>query len=167
MDEPLIIVGHSEKIIGQGKGSLIDSFSTIIRMNRAVPLSHAKDLGKRTDILFLSVLLSSQEIAAFAPHEVVWATPRDRTGIPLDFSVYNLQHWDELSGSLGGKRPSTGLMAIDWAIRQKKAHPYIIGFDGFETKTWYRDSQTTPHDGKAEKRWIYDQQLNGKLSVLD
>ena len=53
-DKSVVLVGPSETLVGRGLGEYIDSFDTIIRMNKSIPLNEklVTDIGSRTDILY-------------------------------------------------------------------------------------------------------------------
>lgn len=51
-DKRVIIVGLAGYLQGQGKGSYIDSFDCVIRMNSGYPVTHPADYGKKTNVLY-------------------------------------------------------------------------------------------------------------------
>ena len=48
------IIGPANSVVGTGRGSLIDKFDIIIRLNKALPIptNLAKDIGSRTDVIY-------------------------------------------------------------------------------------------------------------------
>jgi hypothetical protein len=50
----IVLVGSSHTLTGRGLGSYIDSFDTVIRMNKSVPvhIDLADDIGTRVDVLY-------------------------------------------------------------------------------------------------------------------
>lgn len=48
------LVAGGNSLVGEGLGSIIDSYDVVVRMNRALPLdpSKSEDIGTRTDVLY-------------------------------------------------------------------------------------------------------------------
>ena len=59
------IVGPAATIVGNSLGEYIDSFDTIVRMNKSIPLNEelACDIGSRTDVLYHSLDKIAQPIS--------------------------------------------------------------------------------------------------------
>merc|ERR1711963_953564 len=50
------VVAPSLPLVGKGKGSKIDAHNWVLRLNRVPTASFTRDLGTRTDLLFLNCL---------------------------------------------------------------------------------------------------------------
>ena len=53
----IALVGPAQSIIGTGKGSIIDQFDLVVRLNKSIPLPDniKNDIGSKTDILYNSL----------------------------------------------------------------------------------------------------------------
>lgn len=133
------IVGNAVSLAANRQGRLIDACDIVIRLNRvpgSVPLSH----GTRTTWLAISKLPSEQRLREVNPQLLIWMTPKNRwrSWLPRlrGWKVFHYSDaaWASLCERLGGARPSTGLMIIDFiagigGFRQLN----VFGFDFFES----------------------------------
>ena len=120
------IVGNAVSLAANTQGKLIDTCDIVIRLNRvpgAAPVSH----GTRTTWLAVSKLPSEDRLAQIDPRLLIWMTPKKRWRSWLlrlrgwKVFYYTDAAWQTLCERLGGARPSTGLMVID----------FVTGIGGF------------------------------------
>lgn len=163
LSEEICLVGNASSLIEKKIGAEIDSFETVIRLNKGYP-KNTEAQGKKTTLLGLSCPLSFLKYRwYYGKPAVMWMTPsRDRIPkwIPKQeqFSFYSLDRWEALSEALGGKRPSTGMMMIDYLCGEvKPSRLKIVGFDFKATNTLYSDAlKPGPHDWDAERDHVFE-----------
>jgi len=167
------IVGNAQAILGSKQGGWIDSFDSVVRMNRGFP-KKKKDQGSKTDIIALSCSIKEGEYNKYyGSPPVAWMTP-NHEGLPdwisadrLDF--YPVEYWDKLYGKLDQHRPSTGAMVIDLLsnyIRCEKLR--IIGFDFKTTQTLFEKKEHRgPHDWELEREFALSTISTAKNAGLD
>lgn len=179
----VVVVGNSESLFGQSLGERIDSFDIVLRMNLGF-VREPRHQGSRTELLFTSSekLDADTIVARYAPQWVVWATPK-REKMP-DLSTLGerlLLHpesvWNGLYQAIAPARPSTGLIALNFLVRQCRCREIAFaGFDFFTSGTFYnrrlfgllRSSRkaSKPHDGEAEQRLVGGMMASGRLYDL-
>lgn len=174
ISKDVCIVGNAVSLMEKGLGAQIDKYETVIRLNKGFP-QDAGAQGSKTSLVGVSCPLPYLKYRWYygnAP--LMWMTPR-RGIVPSwmlkrsGFSYYPIERWEILSKSLGGKRPSTGLMMIDYVcgvivpVRLK-----VVGFDFKATNTLFAKSQKLgPHDWVAEKEYVFELIARGTEKGLD
>ena len=160
----IIIVGPSPHLIGKQKGSFIDSFDTVIRVNEfGITPDLEKDYGSRTDISFLTLSEEAIQIYLQMKEDVNYENlklivhPRDEynfnplTNIREEINVkeyYKLLNLNvdfyQITEPSFKKRfdifecfPSTGSLAMIEILNYKFSELYICGFSFYTTKYRY------------------------------
>ena len=159
--ESVCIVGNAQNILKSEQGDWIDSFDSVIRMNRGFP-KKKKDQGTKTDILALSCKIKEREYhKLFKSPLVAWMTPKHKhlpTWIcPTRIDYYPEEYWEKLYKKLDEHRPSTGAMIIDLIcnyVKPKKLR--IVGFDFKTTKTLFEKKENLgPHNWQLEREFAH------------
>lgn len=145
-DKSVIIVGNSGSLKESGKGSVIDSYDIVLRMNHGVPGKWTKDVGARTDIWFFSYHYRNKQLAEYnllIPKFAISNAGETRTHDELRGKVYTFPPKQRLEikqsllkvGLPQGKHPTTGFLCINWFLNYVKTQKKldIVGFDFFET----------------------------------
>lgn len=197
--DKVIVVGNSSNIKDTNYGAIIDKFGTVIRVNKYHVKGYEPHTGRKTDIWvkanprgffrdtkeWKSHLAALKEIViCCAPH-----VARDEAESELKYykDKYPNNNVDMISYDLmdkyhedapwpnENKWPSTGLVAIQWAI-ERYGKVYIHGFDFFEPHD-YTDPFHYYEDCKAgygkyhlpilEKMCVSKYMCQGKLEFLN
>lgn len=161
----IAIVGPASSAYNTGKGSFIDSFDYVIRINKATKLmaegKSSEDIGTKTDILFHCFF--ENNYSGGGPLDMALF---DRLGIkyvvnPLsnffgyrnafnfykkylsDRTIYMLDnsYYQNLKAYFGTYIPTTGFSALNAALNSNFSELYITGFTFFKTPygDGYRD----------------------------
>lgn len=155
------IVGNSEKILNTKYGEEIESHDIVIRFNKGFPKSKPESLGKRTDILFLACTLNSIELKIFNARYTVKRSNLCQNN--CDFEVTKI---DRCILSQGFSQPSTGFIAINFALSTKCKSIDLYGFDFFKSPTYYNPKgYKTLHDGMKEADKVFEYQENNLLTI--
>ena len=150
------LVGNSESIFNdKTTGESIDQYDIVCRFNLGRILD-SDSQGKRTDILFTSILdpLGVDIIEELQPEVIVWVTPKTQ---PSYLEAYDnfyrcpVDNWKHLYKTIGA-RPSTGCMALNMLVKKFNCRDIkLFGFDFFKTNTFYNEKNyQTPHTGCEE-----------------
>jgi len=156
-NKEICLVGNASSILNTEKD--IDKYEIVCRCNKGYPKGKEKYIGNRTDILFLSTKVKNIEIE-FTPKYTIWMTINARLA-----SNYVKEHafqnpfsdWIELQSNYSNNiRPTTGCMSLFFLVKYINFKSLtIIGFDFFETKSWYNTGFCTKnHDKELEKKII-------------
>lgn len=164
------VVGPAPSLLKTGYGSLIDSYSVVVRINSAVPNvigKHAADFGRRADVIYHSWYgdtnrIRPQKLAqnwgvrgmATFPLDLNWHRPygvalRDlcvEDGMPFrEATVYSRVKADL------GFRPTTGYLAIRDLLSLGAAHLHVAGFTfSFDYITGYPSKTGNVHNPASE-----------------
>ena len=169
----IYIVCNAQNILKSRRGEWIDSFDTVIRMNRGFP-KKKKDQGSRTDILALSCSIKEREYQKlFGAPAIAWMTPK-HTSIPEwitpeDIDFHPKEYWEILYQKLNENRPSTGAMIIDLLCNYiKPTKLRITGFDFKTTKTLFEKREKLgPHNWDLERDFALQCIAKAKADGLD
>lgn len=164
-------------VIGNASGKIahhgvIDNYDVVVRINHGFVLPVFKtSRGSKTDI----VVTSSDDFldkALTCGYKVVWLTTKNRDqvskkwGEEIDF--FSKVWWDDLFQRIGA-RPSSGIMAIEYLIKNKSKMDSIdlYGFSFYKTPSWYGGHQgvNCPHDFSREEYIIRGYEEKGLLSI--
>jgi len=159
----IVLFGNAKSVFNKER-DVDNRFDIICRINVGFPQGKEQYLGSRTDILFLSLELSENEIKQFDSQFVIVCSPKIFMTYYMDYR-YNLDDWNRLYLKLGA-RPSTGLMAFDYLLQLKFKTLTLIGFDFWKTPNWYTDNiHLGQHNPQAEKEYIENKikKYNGKI----
>ena len=191
-----IVVGNSPNVLHQHMGDMIDAFDVVIRLNNFRIAEFESHVGRRVDKAFVSVACRpNPELAKLSPESIYFypadkhadrAAARARVQRP-DGTQIDLDAVQHLSPSLyfyglkiligleERQWPSTGLVALQWAVDHlSRSHTiYYHGFSfyeesdamlqhyfGEETK---RDSH---HDFFKERVYAMRLEAEGKIQPL-
>ena len=143
----VVMVGPSKSLIGKGKGSIIDEFDTVIRLNKSVPLNKAlsSDIGSRTDILYhcldeprkskvnienylndnIKYVVCSYPQLSYTKPNINYFAKINKGRIP--FMATDLKVFNELQEEIG-TRPNTGLLTLVDILGYDINRLYITGF---------------------------------------
>ena len=153
----VILVGNSATLLDQSNGDLIDSYDGVIRFNGGNPAGHRESLGSKTDYWSFSTLREDDYIRWKIPGAVpMCLNMRIKYPFVKEDAIYNnAGTYRMLRSSYSHPRPSTGLITAHYVVKLWKCAVDCIGFDFFESDTWYRGSnQNIPHDGKMEREYM-------------
>jgi hypothetical protein len=161
----IALVGPAQSIIGTEKGSVIDKFDLVVRLNKSIPLpsSLKNDIGSRTDIVYNSLnisdfpgenKLSPQLYKKYGVKFVCSSYPFNHKIFHDDIANYVYKYKFELPFKVIddlkfrnferhlGTRPYTGTCAIMDLLSYPIKYLYITGLDFYQTKYYneYRRS---------------------------
>ena len=151
-------MGNASSLLSKGLASEIDAHDAVIRFNRGFP---SAAVGRKTTIVFLACTLWKKEALRYRGAFFVKRSKACRNKTP-----YALTRSARLGYIFNGKRPSTGFLAIVWAISCRCEAIDIYGFDGFSSGTYYSPGNETPHDGEAEIAKIHEFEAQGLLRIF-
>lgn len=163
------IVGNSQELISRNQGKEIDAHDTVIRLNKGFPRA---EIGLKTDILFLACTLSPSEMSRF-----VGAFTVQRSKLCKNVCHYKISTMDrtmliqeanpyckELRKP--NSQPSTGFIAINFALEANAKKIDLYGFDFFERPTYYNPKgYQTLHNGEKEKEKVLEYQKWGLVNI--
>jgi hypothetical protein len=151
------LVGPAQSIIGTGKGSMIDKFDLVVRLNKSIPLPKnlKEDIGSRTDIVYNSLNtsdypgqnnLSPRVYKKYGVQFVCSSYPFNNAFFKQDILNYVNRYkfelpfkaMDDIKFNNFEKylqtRPYTGTCAIMDLLSYPIKHLYITGLDFYQTK---------------------------------
>lgn len=152
----VILVGGSENLLKHPIGEFIDSFDRVVRFNGGNPLGREESLGWRTDYWSFSTLFAAQ----YSKWAIDGAIPmmlnmRIEYPIVLPDAIRNdPDNYQQLRSTYGHPRPSTGLVTAHYIANMWECDLHCIGFDFFETNTWYTGPPSQVHNGKLEHDYM-------------
>ena len=164
------IVGNSESLIKKGSlGGEIDCHDVVIRFNKGFP---GAKTGYKTDLLFLACTLTQEELKLFngaitVKRSGLCENQCDLTINPADRDM--LKQEGTLAVNRHGEikcQPSTGFLAINFALSCQPKRIDLYGFDFFKTPTYYNqpDYQTL-HNGEKEREKVLEYEKWGLLKI--
>lgn len=160
----IAIVGNARSLSSLCLGSEIDSCEVVIRLN-AAPIHTVTSHGERTTWVASSIPLSPRRLKVLEPERLIWMSPRRRAlafaayawWLPMSFYPY--EWWRVLAARLGGARPSTGAMIIDFiASMGGFSELHLFGFDFFQSLSLSQRglSSPPPHDFSRERQHVLE-----------
>lgn len=172
-NKKIILVGNSDNIVKKNYGYLIDSFDLICRFNHS---TNHPNLGNRTDIwvcAFNNIPMQEKRYNEFVQKPKYVLRLNDDGNINPFLHDKGLYVWhksekikfDERLGCL----PSSGLNCIEFLITKTNANVTLIGFDGFQTKTYYNSQKIAHkyHNVEKEKNYINTCVIQNKVSIIE
>jgi len=190
--QSIIIVGNGPSAIGQDKGSAIDAFDSVVRINNYVTKGLESQVGSRTDIWVNGANQGLKKRFDFPDNILVMIPPvvldgkgdaiHRRIQNRLGTAAYTLLAVDvmsEMEASCGIERPTTGFFSIYFF--------YLLGLDvtlhGFDffvgskvhyfdgaVKRWFKDRgiirKANKHDVGAEKKFVEDLIQRAEIKLL-
>ena len=166
----IALVGPAESIINTNKGSVIDKFDLIVRLNKSIPIPTKlkDDIGSRTDIIY-----NSLNTTDFPGQNNLNPRLYKKNGIKFVCSSYPFNHnifHDDISKyvykykfelplkvmddlkfkkfeNMLNTRPYTGTCAIMDLLSYPIKYLYITGLDFYHTK-YYNEYRTISKEGQ-------------------
>lgn len=161
-NKTVAIVGNSEKILKEKHGAEIEAHDIVIRFNKGFPQAAPEALGKRTDILFLACTLSNVELKIFNATYTV-----KRSNLCQNACNFDVSKIDRISLKQGASLPSTGFMAINFALSTECKSIDLYGFDFFKSPTYYNPKDyKTLHDGQSEAEKVKEYAQNNLVRII-
>ena len=164
------IVGNASSILGTEKGQEIDNHDIVIRFNKGFPSKDPIAMGTRTDLLFLACTLTNRELAMFDAKYTIRRSklcknicnfniePVDRKGLA--------QQRTKFVGINSKAQPSTGFVAINFALSTECKSIDLYGFDFFKSPTYYNPiGYQTLHNGDKEGEKVLEYEKCGLLKI--
>jgi hypothetical protein len=146
------LVGNAQSLFDHRLGEEIDEHDVVVRLNRAVfelpKLDSAETHGKRTDVWGM---WNSVEFAKDIPHF------KGKTIHLWKFrpAVVDYVAKPQIT-EINKKRPSCGLLMLDFLVRSSAKSIRVYGFDWKKTKTFTSvNMHIGPHDFDAEKEYCF------------
>ena len=171
-NKSIALVGNSNKV--EGKNYPVDKHDVVIRMNRAwaMPNEMKEHVGKKLDMLAVSIEQENIDFLVSEYPTVLWMTPKHRDEFKEETTdklfFYPLDWWQELYDRFEAN-PSTGCMTFD-VIRRYigNGNVTLYGFDFFKSDNWYQKKRLShkimdllgiprkrnPHSGNQEEVFI-------------
>lgn len=157
------IVGNSTSIFDFKFGKDIDNHDVIIRFNKGFPIK-TESQGTRTDILMLACKLDRDRIKRYHAKYTIRRLNIPAYNFRCDY-VFTNPYIHTISEGLGA-RASSGLMAIEWCLKQNIKSLDLYGFDFFQNPTYYNPAgYQTQHSGDGERERILGYQKDGRLKI--
>jgi hypothetical protein len=157
----MILVGNAASLLDKQLGEFIDAHESVVRMNNGGPLpDKASDLGLRTTHWSFSATDRTQYLywRGKLPTDVIELRLNRRIVYPIgnSESISPTQLvYDRMLKNYAGARPSTGAITAAWLCGVMRYKVTAVGFDFFQSRTWYRDSDARgPHDSDQEKAFL-------------
>jgi hypothetical protein len=160
-NKKVVLVGPSNSLIGTGRGSTIEEYDLVVRMNFQwpIPKNLSKDLGERMDILYHccnadlpinKILISSFNSVKFVCYEKnIDSRPLRRYCKNNNISCMDVTNiYNKLSASLG-TAVNTGTVAISHLLQSELAELHITGISFFK-EPYYQGYQG---DGANPDYW--------------
>lgn len=161
-NKTVAIVGNSSKILEKTQGAEIEKHDIVIRFNKGFPQGKPKALGKRTDILFLACTLSNLELKIFNATYTV-----KRSNLCQNVCNFDLSSLDRRQLKQGSALPSTGFVAINFALSANAKSIDLYGFDFFKSPTYYNaPDYKTLHNGASEAEKVLEYAENNLVRIL-
>ena len=152
----VLLVGGSSNLLNGNDGFLIDSYDKVVRFNGGIPAGHERQLGSRTDYWSFSTKFADQ----YNRWKITGAVPmllnmRIEYPITPANAIYNdAENYKQLRDTYKHPRPSTGLVTAHYIAKKWACDLYCIGFDFFESETWYTGPPAGVHSGQLEREYM-------------
>lgn len=151
------IVGNSSAILTKQQAKEIDEHDVVIRFNKGFP---SERVGFRTDLLFLACTLTPPEISRFGAKYLI-----RRSKLCQNACDFKVSATDRMALKQGDLQPSTGFIAINFALTCDTKSIDLYGFDSFKNTTYYNPIGYQPlHNGQKEGEKIQEYEQNGLLT---
>lgn len=181
----VVIIAAGMSTMAKQRGVLIDTFDVVVRVNGfSTEKQYRPFVGSKTDVWFLQcgsarAYMRAERLAEQAVKKVV------TVGVPYDLlspalsankHVAHEQYPGDRHGiakTLLGFHPSTGILAIDWAVNLAGyAVVYYVGIDAFQGggAHYWNDEKFSPKKDRfiaAELRWLESWRERGAAYPLD
>ena len=167
----IAIVGNASSLLEKGQGEEIDSHDVVIRFNKGFP---SDAVGHKTGILFLACTLDLAELARFGVALTVRRSKLCKNICNYSISIFDRLQLCQTVTPAAKKRsivatkcqPSTGFIAINFALSTECKSIDLYGFDFFKTQTYYNEKDyQTLHNGSKEEEKILEYAKWGLLCI--
>jgi hypothetical protein len=181
----VVIIAAGMSTMAKQRGALIDTFDIVVRVNGfSTDKQYRPFVGTKTDVWFLQcgsarAYMRAERLAAQSIKKVV------TVGVPPELVMPSVQankgcvheaypsDRHATAKTLLGFHPSTGILAIDWAVNiAGYAVVYYIGIDAFQGggAHYWNDEKFSPKKDRfiaAELRWLESWRDRGAAYPLD
>lgn len=152
------IVGNSSQVLKKSQGKEIDAHDVVIRFNKGFP---NEKVGYKTDILFLACTLTPEEIKKYNAKYTV-----RRSKLCQNECNFKVSKIDRARLKQNGAQPSTGYLAVDFALGCNCKNIDLYGFDFFQNPTYYNPvGYKTRHNGIGEQARILELEKAGLVCI--
>lgn len=152
------IVGNSSQVLKKAQGKEIDAHDVVIRFNKGFP---NEKVGYKTDILFLACTLTPEEIKKYNAKYTV-----RRSKLCKNECNFKVSKIDRARLKQNGAQPSTGYLAVDFALGCNCKSIDLYGFDFFQNPTYYNPvGYQTRHNGNGEQARMLELEKAGLLKI--
>lgn len=156
--QKVAIVGNSSQVLKKAQGKAIDAHDVVIRFNKGFP---NEKVGYKTDILFLACTLTAEELKRYNAKYTV-----RRSKLCQNECNFKVSKIDRARLKQNGAQPSTGYLAVDFALGCNCKKIDLYGFDFFQNPTYYNPvGYQTRHNGIGEQARILELQKAGLLKI--
>ena len=169
-DKTIVLFGNAESVFNKER-QVNYKYDIICRINAGFPQGKERYIGSRTDILFLSLGLSMEDLRQLNPEYLVWCSPKREMAtkhILKNSYKYDYKDWYLLNLALKA-RPSTGIMAFDYILQKGEFKTLtLIGFDFWKTPNWYTNNiHLGQHNPEREKEYIEQKikEYKGRIKI--
>ncbi|XP_056129801.1 ST3 beta-galactoside alpha-2,3-sialyltransferase 8 isoform X2 [Lampris incognitus] len=181
------VVGNSGNLQGSTHGKLIDSHTSVIRMNKAVTVGFEQDVGNRTTHHFLYPESAvdvgggvSLVLLPFKLRDLEWLTSalstgqitmtymrvKDRVQADKDkvlvvnpvFFKYAHEHWTERHG----RYPSTGMLALIFALHTCD-QVSVFGYGADQEGNWHHYWEENRYAGAFRKTGVHSAEFETQV----
>lgn len=153
------IVGNSSKILEKAQGEEIDKHDIVIRFNKGFP---KPEVGYKTDLLFLACTLTPEELKSYNAKYTV-----RRSKLCQNLCSFSLLASDRMRLKQLNSQPSTGYLAVDFALGCNCKSIDLYGFDFFKNPTYYNPvGYETKHNGNGEQARMLELEKAGLIKIL-
>lgn len=152
------IVGNSSQVLKKAQGNEIDAHDIVIRFNKGFP---KPEVGYKTDLLFLACTLNPEELKSYNARYTI-----RRSKLCQNTCDFNLIASDRMRLKQCASQPSTGYLAVDFALGCNCQSIDLYGFDFFQNPTYYNpEGYKTLHNGNKEQERIVECAKAGLLKI--
>lgn len=152
------IVGNSSNILKKTQGKAIDAHDVVIRFNKGFPNDK---VGHKTTLLFLACTLTPEEMKSYNARYTI-----RRSKLCQNACDFNVTSIDRARLKQNGGQPSTGFLAVDFALGCNCKKIDLYGFDFFKSPTYYNPvGYQTLHNGNKEQERILELEKGGLVCI--
>lgn len=136
MNKGTLLVGPSPHLVGEGLGSFIDSFDTVVRMNNALAINNSVDYGDKTDILVVNDLWQKNNPKLVKKYETTSNFKLVKKQQILQ--NYNPTYLEEPYHT--AHHHNLGVLSCLYLIQNNYSPLYLIGYSFYKTKEFYPEN---------------------------
>lgn len=152
------IVGNSSTMLEKARAKAIDAHDVVIRFNKGFPNDK---VGHKTTLLFLACTLTPEEMKSYNARYTI-----RRSKLCQNACDFNLIASDRMRLKQGNSQPSTGYLAVDFALGCNCKSIDLYGFDFFQNPTYYNpEGYKTLHNGNKEQERMLECEKAGLIKI--